>query len=315
MTTRHKVVLDTDPGIDDALAILLGLASPEIELLGLSIVGGNCPLAEGVANALGVLALGGAAHVPVAAGVALPLLRPAFTATKIHGVSGLGYAQLPPTSAGPVAEHGVDLLIREVMAAPGEVTVVAIGPLTNLALALRKEPRIAAAVREVIIMGGAFRVDGNASPLAEFNIYVDPHAAQMVFMSGMPLLIMPWDITRNVKLYPADIERLLHVGGPIVRLIADATRFYIEAHELNYGFAACSVNDPAALVLAFLPELARVRPVHITVETASELTMGATVADFRGFTGQSANARLVVDFDTPRFIALLLERLEQLARR
>jgi hypothetical protein len=190
--TPTRIVLDTDPGIDDALAILLALASPEVELVGLTVTGGNCTMEQGVRNGLSVLALGGASEIPVAAGVALPLIRPAYTAPETHGFTGLGYASLPPSPVGAVAEHAVDMLIREIMSSPEQVTLVAVGPLTNVALALRKEPRIIQAVREVIIMGGALRADGNTTPLAEFNVYVDPHAAHMVLHSGMPIALIPW---------------------------------------------------------------------------------------------------------------------------
>ena len=252
----RRVILDTDPGIDDSLAILLALASPEVELAGVSVTGGNCPLEDGVRNALGVLALAGRPDVPVCPGVALPLIRPPFTAPETHGDSGLGYARLPPSPAAPSAEHGVDMIIREIMEHPGEVTLVAVAPLTNVALALRKEPRIVEAVREVIIMGGALRVDGNTTSLAEFNFYVDPHAAHIVLESGMPITLLPWDITRDVLLTQADVDRLLRIPSPIPRFIADATRFYLEFHLAAFNFAGCSINDPIALALVYRPELA-----------------------------------------------------------
>lgn len=310
-----RVLLDTDPGIDDALAILLALASPEIELVAVTVTGGNCSMEKGARNGLNVLALGGASELPLAAGVALPLIRPPFTAPETHGFTGLGYAKLPDSPISPVSEHAVDLLIREIMAHPGEVTLVAVAPLTNVALALRKEPGIAQAVREVIIMGGALRVDGNTTPLAEFNVYVDPHAAHIVLHSGMPITLIPWDITREVQLTQADVDRLQRIDSPIPRFIADATRFYIEFHLNYFGFAACSINDPAALALAFMPELAHTTPLYVNVEIASETTMGKTVGDFLQMTGNSPNIRLVTEFDNARFIALFLERMEALARR
>lgn len=314
-TPPRRVLLDTDPGIDDALAILLALASPEIDLAALSVVHGNCTLAEGVVNALAVLKLGGAPYLPVAVGCDRPLLRPLFTAHDTHGVTGLGYAKLPPGPAEPVGEHAVDLLIRELMAAPGEVSLVAVGPLTNVALALRKEPRIASAMRELIFMGGALRVDGNTTPLAEFNVYADPHAVQIVLDSGVPLTVIPWDITREVRLTHAHVERLLARGGPIAQFIADATRFYIEFHQSHFGYASCSINDPAALALVWWPELAQTRSLNIMVELTSELSVGKTVGDFLGTTGRSANARLVERFDGERFVELFLQRMEALIDR
>jgi purine nucleosidase len=311
----HRIILDTDPGIDDALAILLALASPEIDLAALTVVGGNCSLTAATRNALDVLALANAAHIPVAAGVTRPLLRPPLFAPETHGSGGLGYASLPPTPTSPVDEHAIDMLIRELLAAPGEVTLVAVGPLTNVALALRKEPRIIQAVRQVIIMGGALQAAGNVTPLAEFNIYADPHAAHIVLHSGMPIVLLPWDITQHVQLTQADIDRLLRTTSPITSFIAEATRFYVEFHLQHFGFAGCSINDPAALALVFLPDMARLQPVFVDVEIASEMTLGKTVADFMNVTGNPPNVHAVTEFDTPRFLALFLERMEMLGQR
>ena len=336
----RRVVLDTDPGIDDSLAILLALTSPEIDLAGLSVTGGNCSLADGVRNALGVLAIAGRTDMPVCPGVALPLIRPPFTAPETHGDTGLGYARLPESPAPAAGEHGVDMIIREIMASPGQVTLVAVAPLTNVALAIRKEPRIVEAVREVVIMGGALRADGNTTSLAEFNFYVDPHAAHIVLNSGMPITLLPWDITKNVLLTQADVDRLLTVSSPISRFIADATRFYIEFHLACFGFAGCSINDPIALALAFMPDLARTEPMHVAVEYTSELTAGKSVITYVGdivrepdahdMLGYNAarwpmqwerlirskpNVRAVVEFDNARFLAMFVERMEWLARQ
>jgi purine nucleosidase len=335
----RRVILDTDPGIDDSLAILLALASPEVELAAVSVTGGNCALADGVRNALGVLALAGRAGVPVCPGVALPLIRPPFTAPETHGDTGLGYARLPAPAAPPASEHAVDMIVREIMARPGEVTLVAVAPLTNVALAVRKEPAIAQAVREVIIMGGALRADGNTTSLAEFNFYVDPHAAHIVLESGMPITLLPWDITRDVLLTQADVDRLLDVPSPLSRFIADATRFYLEFHLAAFGYAGCSINDPVALALAFRPGLARTEELHVAVEHSSELTAGKTVIsyvglqmrepdahDILGFDAPATppqwrrafrprpNVRAVTGFDSAAFVALFVERMEQLAR-
>ncbi len=311
----RRIVLDTDPGIDDALAILLALASPEIELAGLSVVHGNCTLAEAVANGLAVLELGGGQHIPLAVGCELPLLRPPVTAHDTHGHRGLGYAQLPPAQIQPVREHAVDFIIREALAAPGEVTLVAVGPLTNVALALRKEPRLAGALREIVMMGAALRADGNVTPRAEFNVFADPHAAQIVFHAGVPLVIMPWDITRLVRLHESEVNRLAQPGRPIGRFIADATRFYIEFHRRYFGYDGCAINDPAALALVFLPDLATYADAHVSVETCSPLTLGMTVADFMLSDGKKPNARAVVAFDTPRFLNLFVERMQALEQR
>jgi purine nucleosidase len=334
----RRVVLDTDPGIDDSLAILLALASPEIDLACVTVTGGNCPLTDGIRNARNVLALAQRSDIPACAGVALPILRPPFTAPETHGDNGLGYATLPESPVPAANEHAIDAIIREIMAAPGEVTLVAVAPLTNVALAIRKEPRIVQAVREVIIMGGALRADGNTTSLAEFNFYVDPHAAHIVLESGMPIKLLPWDISKDVLLTQADVDRLLKIESPITRFIADLTRFYIEFHLATFGFAGCSINDPVALAMAFLPDLATTQPLHVAIEYTSELTAGKTVIsylgehhrepddhDISGFDAKSwpaqwrrvfkpkANVQAVVAFDTPRFIELFVSRMETLA--
>ncbi len=335
----RRVLLDTDPGIDDSLAILLALASPEIDLAGVGVTGGNCPLEDGVRNALNVLAVANRSDMPVFSGIGLPLIRPPFTAPETHGDTGLGYARLPASPASQANEHAVDSIIREIMAHPGEVTLVAVAPLTNVAVALRKEPRIIQNVREVIIMGGALRADGNTTSLAEFNFYVDPHAAHIVLESGLPITLVPWDITKDVLLVQEDIDRMMAVSSPITRFIADATRFYIEFHEQCFGFSGCSINDPVALALSFMPELARTEPMHVAIEYSSELTAGKTVITYIGDHQREPdahdqlgfdvarwpmqwgrqirskpNVRAVTEFDTQRFIAMFVERMIALAR-
>lgn len=334
----QPVILDTDPGIDDALAILLAVASPEVSLRGVTVTGGNCAMYDGWQNARAVLSLVQRTDIPVLAGVGLPLLRPAFIAAETHGASGLGYATPPVATHARDQRHGVDFLIDTIMEHPGEVTLVPVAPLTNIAMAIRKEPRIVSAVREVIIMGGAVRVDGNTTSLAEFNFYVDPHAAHIVMQSGMPITLVPWDITRDVMLYQSHIDTLLAVNSPVSQFIADATRFYLEFHQASFGVAGCAINDPVALALAFWPELAQTTAVHIDIEHTSELTMGKSLityvgdtthpprdTDMTGFNRQygrwqsmhrpNPNVRLVTQFDQEQFIARFVERMLQLARQ
>jgi purine nucleosidase len=190
-----RILFDTDPGIDDACAILLALASPELSVEGLSIVHGNCSLEQATKNALSVLELVDASQIPVAKGCEVPLVQPSLLAPETHGDSGLGYATLPELRTKPVGQHAIDFLIEKILSSPGEFTLVAIGPLTNVALAIRQEPRIVEAVKELIVMGGAIRHEGNTTALAEFNTYVDPHAAQIVYHSGIPTTLVPLDVT------------------------------------------------------------------------------------------------------------------------
>jgi purine nucleosidase len=310
-----RIILDTDPGIDDALAILLALASPEVQLEAITVAAGNCSTAQGVINALSVLELAGAGHIPVAAGPDRPLIQPLLTAPETHGNTGLGYARLPPPTLQPVAQHAVDLLIERILAAPGEITLVAVAPLTNLALAIRREPRIIPAVREVIIMGGALRHQGNTTPLAEFNTYVDPHAAHMVYHSGMPITLAPLDVTYQCILTPDDVARLLRIDSPITRFIADATRFYMEFHDEYQAIEGCVINDPLALAMTFLPELVETKPLYVTVDIYSEGGLGNTIADFYHMWKKPANLQAGLQVQARRFIELFLARMEQLAGR
>ena len=252
----QKILFDTDPGIDDACAILLALASPELSLEGLSIVHGNCSLEQGTTNALSVLELANASHIPVAKGCELPLVQPSLLAPETHGDSGLGYAKLPKPQSRPVLQHGIDFLIETILASPGEVTLLAIAPLTNVALAIRKEPRVVEELKEIIIMGGAIRHEGNTTALGEFNTYVDPHAAQIVYQAGIPTTLVPLDVTYQCILTPADVSRLQKIDSPITNFVAEATRFYMEFHDEYQKIDGCVINDPLALALTFVREAA-----------------------------------------------------------
>src|SRR5512142_3348846 len=236
-----RILFDTDPGIDDSLAILLALASAELTLEGVSVVHGNCSVEQALNNAIGVLELAGATSVPVARGFALPLVQPSLLAPETHGSAGLGYARLPAPKLKPVPQHSVDFLIERITSAPGEITLVCIGPLTNVAVALRKEPRIIHDVKEVIIMGGAIRHQGNTTPLAEFNVYVDPHASYMVYHSGMPITLVPLDVTYQCRLTRADVQRLRRIDCPITKFVEDSTRFYMEFHGAYQKIEGCII--------------------------------------------------------------------------
>jgi purine nucleosidase len=314
MEHPRRIILDTDPGIDDALAILLAWASPEIALDAVTVTGGNCALDQGVRNALAVVELAGA-DVLVVPGVALPLIRPPFTAPETHGDRGLGNAQLDEPRTAPANEHAVDRIVGTIMAADEPVTLVAVGPLTNVALAIRREPRIAQRVDAVIVMGGAIDVPGNTTPLAEFNVYVDPHAAYIVLHSGMPLTLLPWDITSQVLLTQAHVDTLLQIKSPITRFIADATSFYMTFHKQYFGYAGCSINDPCAVALAFQPDLAEYENVFVDVELDGAKSVGNTIADRQGIWQQQPNVRLVRSFRTEAFLHLFVERMATLARQ
>src|SRR5213082_3596005 len=215
----RRIILDTDPGIDDALALFLALASPEVQLEAVTTVSGNVDVALTTYNALTLLELAGRTDIPVARGIDRPLIRQPFNAAFVHGDNGLGGLQLPEPGIQPVAEHAVDVIIEKILAAPGEITLVTIGPLTNIALALRREPRIAQHVREVVIMGGALRVPGNDTPTAEFNIFADPHAAHIVIHGGWPIRLVSLDVTTVTLLRREQVDRLAQNGNPVTRFM------------------------------------------------------------------------------------------------
>ena len=310
-----RIIIDTDPGIDDACAILLALASPELTVEGFSTVHGNCSLDQATVNALSILELARASHIPVARGCELPLVQPSLLAPETHGETGLGYAKLPEPRTRPILQHGTDFLIETILASPGEITLAAIGPLTNVALAIRKEPRIVQAVRELIIMGGAIRYEGNTTALAEFNTYVDPHAAHIVYHAGMPTTLVPLDVTYQCILTPADVERLRGVDSPITTFIADAARFYMEFHDEYQSIEGCVINDPLALALAFLPELCTYRELYVDVDITSGISMGKTIGDFYRYTKKPANMKVALGVQAREFMELFLERMETLARQ
>jgi purine nucleosidase len=309
-----RIIIDTDPGIDDSLAILLALASPEIQLEGLTVVHGNCSTEQGVTNALAVLELAGVNHVPVAHGCDLPLVQPSLLAPETHGDRGLGYAQLPSPQSRPIVQHGSDFLIEQIMSNPGEITLVSIGPLTNLALAIRQEPRIVQAVKEVFIMGGALRHEGNTTPLAEFNTYVDPHAAHIVYHSGMPITLTPLDVTYQCILLADDVMRIKEVGSDIPAFIEAATRFYMEFHDEYQGIQGCVINDPLTLALTFMPDLCNYEEYYVDVDISGGVSMGKTFADFYEMTGKPANMKVALGVRARDFINLFVERMEALSR-
>lgn len=313
MEQKH-ILFDTDPGIDDSLAILLALASPELIVEGISVVHGNCSVDQAAMNALSVLALANASHVPVSRGFGLPLVQPSLLAPETHGNTGIGYAVLTPPQKRPVAHHSVDFLIERILSAPGKMTLVCIGPLTNVAVAIRKEPRILRSVKEVVIMGGAIRHQGNTTPLAEFNVYVDPHAAYMVYHSGMPITLVPLDVTYQCILTREDVKRLQLIKSPISKFVADSTRFYMEFHDEFQKIDGCIINDPLALALTFAPDLCNYEEHYVDVDISGGVSMGKTYADFYKMTKQPANMKIALEVKAKDFIELFLERIEILSR-
>lgn len=304
-----RIILDTDPGIDDALALFLALASPEVQLEAVTTVSGNVGVDFTTQNALALLELARRADIPVARGSARPLLRPPVYADYVHGPRGLGYLELPATSGVPVARHAVDVIVETIMNAPGEITLVLIGPLTNIALAVRREPRIAECVREVVIMGGALRVPGNTTPAAEFNIFVDPHAAHVVFHAGWPIRLVSLDTTMQVAMRREQVDALAASGSPVTTAIKQMVDFYFDVFAPAFGVTAFHMHDPLCLAAAFMPDLLTWESVYVDVELQGALTLGQTVAYFRDPEARPPNMQVAVIADANRFMQLFLARI------
>ena len=312
---RQAIVIDTDPGQDDAIAILLALASPELEVLGLSTVAGNVPLALTSRNARMVCELAGRPDLPVHAGADRPLQRPLVTAEHVHGKTGLDGFELPAPTMPLQDGHSVDFIIRSVMERPaGSVTLCPLGPLTNIALALQKEPALAARIGRIVLMGGGCFEGGNITPAAEFNCYVDPHAAAVVFASGVPLTMVPLDCTHQALTSPARIAAIRALGGRIGPAVAGWLAFAERFDEQKYGQQGGPLHDPCVIAWLLKPELFRGRTCNVEIETQSPLTLGMSVIDWWGVTDRPRNALVLGEVDAQGFFDLLTERLGRLAR-
>ncbi|SDG31230.1 nucleoside hydrolase [Alloyangia pacifica] len=309
----RRIIIDTDPGQDDAVAILLALASPEIELLGLTAVAGNVPLHLTSRNARMVCELAGRTDIPVFAGCDAPLERKLVTAEHVHGKSGLDGPDLPEPTMALQDRHAVDFIIDTLRAEPaGTVTLCPLGPLTNIASAFRRAPDIIDRVQEIVLMGGAYFEVGNYTPAAEFNIYVDPEAAAEVFASGIPLVVMPLDVTHKALVTGPRNEAIRALGTPVGKAVAEMTDFFERFDLEKYGSAGAPLHDPCVTAYLLKPEIFSGRHINVEIETVSELTLGMTVADWWGVSGRAPNATFIGDLDSDAFFTLLTERLAKL---
>jgi purine nucleosidase len=306
MSTR--IILDCDPGIDDALAIAFAHGDPGIDLLGITTVAGNVGLAQTTENALAVCEFIGAG-IPVTAGCAGPLLRPMLDARGVHGDSGLGGATLPPPVTSPAAGHAIDYIIDTVRAAPGEITLVATGPLTNVALAVLREPRLAGWVREFVIMGGSAG-RGNTTPAAEFNIWADPQAAAVAFRAGWTVIMLGLDVTLRTRADAAVLQRMRDLGLLGTELLLPALEQYRSVSE----GAGPPVHDVCAVAWIAQPELFGLVPAQVDVETTGQLTSGMTVTDFEAPGPAGGNARVAMDIDVDGFWELTLGAYRRVAQ-
>jgi purine nucleosidase len=314
LSLHRQIIIDTDPGQDDAVAILLALASPEeLEVLGIVAVAGNVPLRLTERNARRVCELAGRPEVPVYAGCERPMHRVLVTAEYIHGKTGLDGPTLPEPTMTLQPQHGVDFLIEALRRADaGGVTLCALGPLTNIAMALVKAPDVAGKVAEIVAMAGAYFEVGNVTPAAEFNIYVDPHAADVVLRSGIPVTMIPLDVSHKALTTRPRIERFRALGTRCGVAVAEMLDFF-ERHDVEkYGFDGGPLHDPCVIAYLLRPELLQGRKVNVEIETGSPLTLGMTVADWWGVTARPPNVQFMNDIDADGFYDLLTERIARL---
>ena len=310
--TPRPIVIDTDPGQDDALAILLALASPELDVLGIAAVAGNVPLHLTESNARRICELAGRRDTKVFAGCPRPMVRNLTTAEEVHGLTGLDGHDFPEPTMPLQPGHAVDWMVETLMAAgEREITLCTLGPLTNVAMAMVKEPRILSRIREIVMMGGGFSEGGNVTPAAEFNIYVDPHAAQVVFTSGCKLTLMPLDVTHKALTTPARLERFGAIGTPVGRACHGILSFY--RYDMSkFDMAGAPLHDPCVIAYLLAPEIFDGKHVALEVEISSEKTMGMTLADWWGVAGAAPNCTVMNAIDDEAFFDLLIERIARL---
>ena len=314
MAQARKIIIDTDPGQDDAVAILLALASPEeIEVLGITAVAGNVPLPLTQKNARIICELAGKPNVRVFAGCDRPMRRKLVTAEHVHGKTGLDGPQMSDPVMPLEEGHAVEFIIETLRREPAHtVTLCPLGPLTNIATAFEKAPDIVGRVQQIVLMGGAYFEVGNITPAAEFNIYVDPEAAAIVFRSGVPLVVMPLDVTHKALTTRARVEAFRAIGNEAGRMVAEWTDFFERFDMQKYGSEGAPLHDPCVIAYLLRPDLFTGRHINVEIETQSELTLGMTVADWWGVTKRPANALFVGGIDADGFYTLLTERIARL---
>lgn len=311
---QRKILLDCDPGHDDAVAMMLAWGNPSIELLGVTTVGGNQTLDKVTRNALSVATVVGMHDVPIAAGCRLPLVRPVEIAPDVHGDSGLDGVELPEPAVELDPRHGVDLIIETIMSnEPGTVTLVPTGPLTNIAMAARKEPRIVERVQEIVLMGGGYHV-GNWSPVAEFNIKVDPEAAHIVFNEKWPIVMVGLDLTHQALATDEVAERIAAVPGSVSQFTLGLFTFFRKAYQDAQGFDFPPVHDPCTLAYLIDPTIVETVKVPVDVELNGSLTTGMTVADFRAPAPEDCHTKVATRLDAPGFWGLVVDAIDRIQK-
>ncbi|ASI60980.1 pyrimidine-specific ribonucleoside hydrolase RihA [Raoultella ornithinolytica] len=303
------IIFDCDPGHDDAIAMVLALASPELDVKAITASAGNQTPDKTLRNVLRMLTLLGRQDIPVAGGARKPLMRELIIAENVHGESGLDGPALPEPDFTPQACTAVELMAKTLRESPQPVTIVATGPQTNVALLLNSHPELHDKIARIVLMGGAM-VLGNWQPAAEFNIYVDPEAAEIVFQSGIPVVMAGLDVTHRAQIHGLDIERFRQVGNPVATIVAELLDFFMEYHkDAKWGFTGAPLHDPCTIAWLLKPELFTSVERWVGVETQGKYTQGMTVVDYYFLTGKQPNTTVLLDIDRERFVDLLVERL------
>lgn len=308
MADKRKIIIDCDPGHDDAIAILLAGASEKIDLVAITTVAGNAEVEKTTVNALKVCEIAGLHDVPVARGSDRPLVRKRETSPEIHGDSGMDGPQLPNPSKQIVSEHAIDLIIQKVMESDGDITLVPVGPLTNIAAAMHKEPAIIPKIEEIVIMGGA--MFGNKTPAAEFNIYVDAEAAKVVFESGVPLTMVGLELTHQAMATTEIMERFSKVGNEVSSFVVELLKFFKGTYEEVFGFPGAPIHDACAVAYCIDPTVFTAKKLRVDIETKGEFTYGMTVVDVLGVTGREPNVNVAETLDNEKFWSMLEEALK-----
>lgn len=308
----QRVIIDADPGVDDSMAILFAFQSPELQVEGISTIFGNTGTDITTQNALRLVELAGRSDVPVARGAEKPLVRPfSGEGWRVHGHNGLGGIDFPPPQGEPDSRRGAQLIVDTIMASPGQIKLIALGPLTNVALAVSLEPRIATNVKEVILMGGAVNASGNASAVAEANIRNDPEAAHIVFNAGWDVTMVGLDVTRKVIMTPDYVDALRAAGNRYTDFIGQIVDHYINFYVEYVGINGFHVHDSSAVAYAIDPTLFETRHLPVDVEINSPVHFGLTAADWRKRSGKEANVNVCIDVDSERFLDLYKQRLSE----
>ena len=309
----EKIIFDTDPGIDDALALLLIAAAPELDLMAITVTHGNTSQEKCLSNALRLVELLGITQVPVARGAQEPLVKELSVAEETHGDGGLGYAVLPEPKVKPIQESAHDLIIRLVNENPNQITLLCVGPMTNIALALLKQPQITKKIKRIVAMGGSIHYPGNSTPQSEYNVFCDPESYEIVVNAGIDFTLVPLDVTYQCLLTTQHIEQITLARPEIKNFIKESTRFYIEFHAEYQGIQGCAINDPLAAAILIDPTLVENRDYFLSVDLSGGPSKAKTIADHYGALKKAPNAKVSMTVDVDRFMQLFIQHMNRLS--